>query len=164
MERCSQKPPRWHRSSPIAQRSSPFITRAAEPGIGACRAVPPTRQWRDAEHRSARGRSAANAFIRGIEGIRLAPSLGDVATTVSYPASTSHRALSPQQRAALGISDGLVRVSVGIEHIGDLRRSRYRARRRIGGLRSKRTQNTPTRYSQEDIWHTFVLLTVATSR
>jgi cystathionine gamma-synthase len=67
------------------------------------------------------GGAAADAFIRGLDGIRLAPSLGDVATTVSYPASTSHRALSPQQRAALGIGDGLVRISVGIEHIDDLR-------------------------------------------
>ena len=67
------------------------------------------------------GGSAADAFIRGLDGIRLAPSLGDVATTVSYPASTSHRALSPQQRAALGIGDGLVRISVGIEHIDDLK-------------------------------------------
>ncbi len=67
------------------------------------------------------GGTAADAFIRGLDGIRLAPSLGDVATTVSYPASTSHRALSPQQRAALGIGDGLVRISVGIEHIDDLK-------------------------------------------
>jgi cystathionine beta-lyase/cystathionine gamma-synthase len=67
------------------------------------------------------GRTAADAFIRGLDGVRLAPSLGDVATTVSYPASTSHRALSPQHRAALGITDGLVRISVGIEHIDDLR-------------------------------------------
>ena len=66
------------------------------------------------------GGTAADAFIKGLDGIRLAPSLGDVATTVSYPASTSHRALSPQQRAALGIGDGLVRISVGIEHIDDL--------------------------------------------
>ncbi len=67
------------------------------------------------------GGGAADAFIRGLNGVRLAPSLGDVATTVSYPASTSHRALSPQQRAALGIGDGLVRISVGIEHIDDLK-------------------------------------------
>jgi cystathionine beta-lyase/cystathionine gamma-synthase len=66
------------------------------------------------------GSGAADAFIRRLEGVRLAPSLGDVATTVSHPASTSHRALSPQQRAALGIGDGLVRISTGIEHIDDL--------------------------------------------
>jgi cystathionine gamma-synthase len=66
------------------------------------------------------GGGAADAFIRGLDGIRLAPSLGDVATTVSHPASTSHRGLSPQQRAALGIGEGLVRISTGIEHIDDL--------------------------------------------
>jgi cystathionine gamma-synthase len=67
------------------------------------------------------GGGAADAFIRGLDGVRLAPSLGDVATTVSHPASTSHRGLSPQQRAALGIGDGLVRISTGIEHIDDLK-------------------------------------------
>jgi cystathionine beta-lyase/cystathionine gamma-synthase len=66
------------------------------------------------------GSLAADAFIRGLDGVRLAPSLGDVATTVSHPASTSHRGLSPQQRSALGIGDGLVRISAGIEHIDDL--------------------------------------------
>jgi cystathionine gamma-synthase len=67
------------------------------------------------------GGGAADAFIRGLDGVRLAPSLGDVATTVSHPASTSHRGLSPQQRSALGIGDGLVRISTGIEHIDDLK-------------------------------------------
>ncbi|HVC04699.1 MAG TPA: PLP-dependent aspartate aminotransferase family protein [Candidatus Acidoferrales bacterium] len=67
------------------------------------------------------GGIVANAFIRALDGVRLAPSLGDVATTVSHPASTSHRALSPQQRAALGIGDGLIRISTGIEHIDDLK-------------------------------------------
>jgi cystathionine beta-lyase/cystathionine gamma-synthase len=66
------------------------------------------------------GGHAADAFIRGLDGVRLAPSLGDVATTVSHPTSTSHRGLSPQQRAALGIGDGVVRISTGIEHIDDL--------------------------------------------
>jgi cystathionine gamma-synthase len=66
------------------------------------------------------GGVAADAFIRALDGVRLAPSLGDVATTVSHPASTSHRALSPQQRAALGIGDGVIRISAGIEHIDDL--------------------------------------------
>ena len=88
---------------------------------GARRAAAAARLRRDAQHRSARRRGAADAFIRGLDGVRLAPSLGDVATTVSHPASTSHRALSPQQRAALGIGDGLVRISTGIEHIDDLR-------------------------------------------
>ncbi|MBV8195477.1 MAG: PLP-dependent transferase [Candidatus Dormibacteraeota bacterium] len=67
------------------------------------------------------GRDAADGFVRRLEGIRLAPSLGDVATTVSHPALTSHRSLSREQREALGIGDGLVRISTGIEAIEDLK-------------------------------------------
>ncbi len=49
-----------------------------------------------------------------------APTLGDVATLVAYPAHASHRSLSPAQRAAIGIGDGLIRVSMGIEETGDI--------------------------------------------
>jgi cystathionine beta-lyase/cystathionine gamma-synthase len=52
--------------------------------------------------------------------VRLMPSLGNVATTLSHPASTSHRGLDPTDRARAGISDGLVRCSVGLEHPDDL--------------------------------------------
>ena len=48
------------------------------------------------------------------------PSLGSVATTLSHPASTSHRGLDPAERARAGIGDGLVRCSVGLEHPDDL--------------------------------------------
>jgi methionine-gamma-lyase len=61
------------------------------------------------------GRAAAGRVVRALEGIRLAPSLGDVSTTVSHPVSTSHRHLSAEALAGLGISDGLLRFSVGIE-------------------------------------------------
>lgn len=61
------------------------------------------------------GRSAAGRVVRALDGIRLAPSLGDVSTTVSHPVSTSHRHLGADALAALGISDGLLRFSVGIE-------------------------------------------------
>jgi cystathionine beta-lyase/cystathionine gamma-synthase len=66
------------------------------------------------------GRPAAEAFTRALSGIRLAPSLGDVATTISHPALTSHRALSREQREALGITEGLLRISVGVEALDDL--------------------------------------------
>lgn len=49
-----------------------------------------------------------------------APTLGDLATLVAYPAHASHRALSPAQRAAAGIGDGLIRVSVGLEDADDI--------------------------------------------
>ena len=67
------------------------------------------------------GASGAGRFVRGLRGIRLAPSLGDVSTTVSHPATTSHRHLSAEARAALGISDGLLRCSVGVEDVDQLR-------------------------------------------
>ncbi len=47
-------------------------------------------------------------------------SLGDVYSLVSYPVMSSHRDLTPAQRAEMGISDGLVRLSVGIEHADDI--------------------------------------------
>lgn len=67
------------------------------------------------------GLDAAKAFIAAIvDEIPLAPSLGDVATTISHPASSSHRNVAPDVRAALGIDDGLLRLSVGIEDVDDL--------------------------------------------
>lgn len=61
------------------------------------------------------GRAAANAFTRGAEGLSFAPTLGDVGTTLSHPASSSHRAMTPEERAASGLSEGFFRVSVGLE-------------------------------------------------
>lgn len=52
--------------------------------------------------------------------------LGDVKTTITHPATTTHGRLSPEDRANAGIADGLVRIAVGLENIddiiGDLRR------------------------------------------
>jgi len=67
------------------------------------------------------GRAAANALTRAAPNIAFAPTLGDIGTTLSHPASSSHRALTPEGRAALGISEGFFRVSVGVEDIDLLR-------------------------------------------
>lgn len=67
------------------------------------------------------GVAAVEGFVSRLSGVRLAPSLGDVATTISHPALTSHRALSPERRAALGISEGLIRISTGVENVDDLK-------------------------------------------
>jgi cystathionine gamma-synthase len=61
------------------------------------------------------GRAAANAFVRAARNIAFAPTLGDIGTTLSHPATSSHRALTPEARAALGISEGFFRLSVGCE-------------------------------------------------
>jgi O-succinylhomoserine sulfhydrylase len=47
--------------------------------------------------------------------------LGDVKTIITHPASTSHGRLTDAQRAAAGIGQGLIRVAVGLEHLGDLK-------------------------------------------
>ena len=67
--------------------------------------------------RIAGGREAANRLIRAATNIPFAPTLGDVATTLSHPASSSHRGLTPEERAAIGITEGFFRVSVGIEDV-----------------------------------------------
>ncbi len=64
------------------------------------------------------GRAAANALTRAVPQIPFAPTLGDVATTLSHPASSSHRGLTAEARMALGISEGFFRVSVGVEETG----------------------------------------------
>lgn len=61
------------------------------------------------------GRAEANAFASAARGLNFAPTLGDVGTTISHPASSSHRALTAEKRAALGMSEGFFRVSVGLE-------------------------------------------------
>lgn len=61
------------------------------------------------------GRLAANRLTEALPQVAFAPTLGDIATTLSHPASSSHRALTPEARAALGITEGMFRVSVGVE-------------------------------------------------
>ena len=61
------------------------------------------------------GRQAVNRFMRGLDSIPFAPTLGDVATIITHPAVTSHRGLTAEAREALGIREGTIRVSVGVE-------------------------------------------------
>lgn len=61
------------------------------------------------------GIAAARAFMRAARQIPFCPSLGELSTTLSHPESTSHRALTAQARADLGITSGTIRLSIGIE-------------------------------------------------
>lgn len=63
------------------------------------------------------GRAAANAFVRACPNIAFAPTLGDIASTLSHPCSSSHRRMDPEARAALGISEGMFRLSLGVEPV-----------------------------------------------
>jgi cystathionine beta-lyase/cystathionine gamma-synthase len=65
-------------------------------------------------------RDAAFRFMDALNLCVRSTSLGDVFTSVLHPATSSHRDLAPARRQQWGISDGLVRISVGIEKVGDL--------------------------------------------
>jgi cystathionine beta-lyase/cystathionine gamma-synthase len=66
------------------------------------------------------GREAVNRFLHRAPGIPFSPSLGHTFTTCSHPGTTSHRYVSPAEKRRQGISDGLVRLSVGIEELGQI--------------------------------------------
>jgi O-succinylhomoserine sulfhydrylase len=67
------------------------------------------------------GRAGAWRLIDSTRLISITANLGDVKTTITHPATTTHGRISPEARAAAGISDGLVRVAVGLEALSDLK-------------------------------------------
>ena len=66
------------------------------------------------------GREAAWKLVDNVQLISRTSNLGDVRSTITHPATTTHGRLSAEARAAAGIKEGLVRVAVGLEHIDDL--------------------------------------------
>jgi cystathionine beta-lyase/cystathionine gamma-synthase len=66
------------------------------------------------------GLEAANTFLRKLKVFSLAGSLGDVASLAEHPATMSHDSMSPDYRRKVGITDELVRLSVGLENVDDL--------------------------------------------
>jgi cystathionine gamma-synthase/methionine-gamma-lyase len=65
-------------------------------------------------------REAAFRFMDALKLCVRSTSLGDVFTSALHPATASHRDLSPARRRDLGISEGLIRISVGIENVKDI--------------------------------------------
>jgi cystathionine gamma-synthase len=118
---------RFERTQQSAQRLADFL--AEQPGVA--RVLYPTRQDHPEAARAQSllqgrgcnmvsfvidgGRAQANAFVKGANGLAFAPTLGDVGTTLSHPASSSHRALSEGDREVMGVTEGIFRVSVGLE-------------------------------------------------
>ena len=66
------------------------------------------------------GKPAAFRFLNALKIVKISNNLGDAKSLVTHPATTTHQRLSPAQRSELGISDGLVRLSVGLEDGSDL--------------------------------------------
>jgi O-succinylhomoserine sulfhydrylase len=66
------------------------------------------------------GKAATFRFLNALELIRISNNLGDAKSLVTHPSTTTHQRFAPELREEMGISDGLVRLSVGLEHRDDL--------------------------------------------
>lgn len=66
------------------------------------------------------GKAGAFRFLNGLQLIKLSNNLGDTKSLITHPATTTHQRLKPEERADLGISEGLVRLSVGLEAAEDI--------------------------------------------
>jgi O-succinylhomoserine sulfhydrylase len=66
------------------------------------------------------GQEAAFRFLNALEIVKISNNLGDAKSIITHPATTTHQRLPPEQKALLGITPGLVRLSLGIEDEGDL--------------------------------------------
>jgi cystathionine gamma-synthase len=84
------------------------------------------------------GEDAVRAFLDGLQCITLAESLGGVESLVAHPATMTHAAMAPEARRTAGISDTLLRLSVGIEDIADLSRHLRAALARADAVSRKR--------------------------
>ncbi len=124
-------PPRWSWRSWL--EAHPQVARVYYPGLqqpSAARAGHAPAKWsgrRRAVVRCARARAPrqlrTSAFhvIDHTQVCSITANLGDVKTTITHPASTSHGRLTEAQRQAAGIGQGLIRMSVGLEHLDDLK-------------------------------------------
>ena len=84
-------------------------------------------RWRSRKPAAASSRSSSRAartaawkLIDATRMLSITANLGDTKTTITHPATTTHSRMTPEQRAAAGISDGLVRIAVGLESVADI--------------------------------------------
>ena len=66
------------------------------------------------------GKAAAFRLQNALRLIQISNNLGDAKSLITHPATTTHQRFTPEERAEMGVSDGLVRLSIGLEHPGDL--------------------------------------------
>jgi O-succinylhomoserine sulfhydrylase len=66
------------------------------------------------------GKQGAFRFQDALKLVRISNNLGDAKSLITHPATTTHQRLTPAQRAEIGVTDGLVRLSVGLEHPDDI--------------------------------------------
>ena len=80
------------------------------------------------------GHDAVREFVGGLECFSLAESLGGVESLVAHPATMTHAAMDPAARQRAGLADGLIRLSIGIEALEDLRQDLARALTRAASV------------------------------
>ena len=80
------------------------------------------------------GHAAVREFVAGLECFSLAESLGGVESLIAHPATMTHAAMEPKARERAGLTDGLIRLSVGIEGLEDLRSDLARALQRASAV------------------------------
>lgn len=115
-----------------ALEASPRVTRVNYPGLASHPHHDRARRLLDGyggmlSFELAGGREEADRVMDGLTIPAVAPSLGGVDSLITRPAATSHRGMDREERGALGITDGLLRVSVGIEDPAELREDFRRA-------------------------------------
>ena len=71
-------------------------------------------------------------FIDAVRIMSLTANLGDAKSTIVHPATTTHGRLTPQDRASAGVTDNLIRIAVGLEHVGDLQADLQRGLAALG--------------------------------
>lgn len=103
-----------------AMRAMPGVARVYHPLVDGPNAMLPHGSGGMMAFDLAGGRGAVQRMITRFKLVTFAASLGGVETTISYPEITSHRSMSPEERAVLGVGPGTVRVSVGIEDAEDI--------------------------------------------
>ncbi len=77
------------------------------------------------------GKQAGWKLIDATRLLSITANLGDAKSTITHPATTTHGRLSPEQRAEAGISDGLIRIAVGLENIEDIKSDLLRGMRQV---------------------------------
>lgn len=91
------------------------------------------------------GEDAAAAFCDALELFTIAVNIGDARSLVCHPATTTHSHLTPEQRAACGVTDGTVRISIGLEDLTDLQADLDRALAAVAALEPARVVPTADR-------------------
>ncbi|WP_404295098.1 O-succinylhomoserine sulfhydrylase (plasmid) [Microvirga sp. RSM25] len=77
------------------------------------------------------GKAGAFRFLNALDLIRISNNLGDAKSLITHPATTTHQRFTPEERTEMGVSEGLVRLSIGLEHTDDLIDDLLRALERV---------------------------------